>query len=510
MRKDNKGQPQEEVTKKKKESINPLKLTEELQKIGETYSKVEKVLGFLIITAIGLVLGLLFSLPVYLLVVIAIFYLFLAPKLLYNLKKQKHERKRFDDANAYLSQMSQSFTSTNNILASLKETHNTFLEGRMRKVLEDAIQKIETSTFDVRQAEVDALGIIAEAYDCEKVRNLHDFLIKAEVRGGDCVSEFKILEKIRMAWSTAVMSYHAKLTNSRNLVTMEFGLLLAVCIFFLRRFPDSLALISVPAVQVVNAIEIILFFFVFLYTDSKLNKSMLQDVKYMTEEEVEKYQDFVNNFDAKAELKKNTKLILIGFVLSGAMIAVKPSVMAVVVAVLFMVLIFNMHHLQRYLTARRIRDELHMAFPKWLFDIMLLIQTSSVEAAIFTSEELAPPILKRELRVMSDSLRRKPGNPDAYMSFLASYKIPGVEDTMRKLYSLSVGTGNREIVQVIIDANMSTLSEAEQNSLENKGNITKMYSYLPIICISGALIMYCIMLMVQVFAKLTVMVDALG
>lgn len=497
--------------KKKGERVStPMSMSKALISIGASASKTEVALWYLAIFAISIVLGLLFNLNWVLLVLVALVYVLLTPKLIYNMKKRTVEKKRFDDVNSYLSQMAQSFTSTGNVLSSLKETEETFTEGKMRDAISEAIERIENFADNVRQAEVEALGIIQAGYDCERVRYLHDFLIKAESRGGECTAEFRILEKVRMAWSDAVLKYHGKLVAARDLVAIEYGLLLVVCMFFLRRFPDMISLINLTSIRVTNAIEIIGFLLVFIHMDNKLNASMLKDAVYMSEESVESSHTYIANFSAKKELKKNWWLIAISVVLGVVLVIIKPTVITGLLAVAFILLMFNLHWLTLWLCVNSMKDESTKAFPKWLFDIMLLIQSESVESAIFNSREFAPPVLKYELQRICESLEEKPGNVDAYMSFLSTYNIQGVEDTMRKLYSLSVGTGDKGIMEFIIDSNMSMLSEAENKTLQGKGDMSSMYTYLPVFCVSGALITYLVVLMIEVFSKLSGMMSAVG
>ena len=72
------------------------------------------------------------------------------------------------------------------------------------------------------------------------------------------------------------------------------------------------------------------------------------------------------------------------------------SVLAV--GIVLFVITLNMHKIIFKATVWNVKKELEKAFPKWLFDIMLLIQHNSIENAIFQSIEKAPPILHSELK----------------------------------------------------------------------------------------------------------------
>lgn len=495
---------QEPKEKKKKEGAikSPMTVTKELKEMGESYSKYAMFLWYICIMAVAVVMGILFKLPIAMTAVCCFFYILMTPKLLYNYKKQRYEKKRFDDLDSYMTQMNQSFTSTHNVLVSLKQTESTFTKGKMKNVLRKAIMHIESATTSVRRAEEEALHMIAKEYDCEKIRNLHDFLIRAEVRGGDCTDEFKVLDKINNVWKVAVLDYYKKVMSGRMVITIYFVLLLAVCIFLLRKFPEMIPLIDNRVVQFTNMFEIICFILVFTFTDSKLNSSLLRDAQFMSEAAADSANAYLATFDSKKERKKYLPLIIFSFFICGALLALKPTGMTAIVCVGFVVLVFNMHKLIYYLTWLSVQSEMKKAFPKWLFDVLLLMQSDSVEASIFRSREYAPPILRQELERICRELDRSPGNPDAYMSFLAEFNLEGVENAMRSLYSLAVGTGNREVMTTVIDHSMTLLQEAEKESIKTKGDLKSAYQHIPTALMTLAMLAYMGALIMEVFAKL--------
>lgn len=488
--------------KKKRKFKTPMEMTAELKAIGESYSKYGKLLAYASIIAVAVVIGLLFQLPTWMIVVCCIVYIVMTPKLLYNYKKQRYEKQKFDDACAYLSQMNQSFTSTHNILESLRETQSTFTEGKMRTTLQNAIDRIENSYTNVRLAEEEALAEISREYDCEKTRTLHDYLIRAEARGGDCTEEFKIIDRINGVWKSAILDHYKRMIGFRNMAALYFGLLLAVCVYLLRSIPDVVDLMGNGIVQFTNMTEIILFIVVVAFTDGKLNHSLLRDAKYMSEASARSASEYISQFDGKKERKKYLPVIILATVLCAAFFVLKPSAWRAVLGIGFFLLVFNMHKLIYYLNWMMLKSEMTKAFPKWLFDVFLLMQTESVEASIFYSREYAPPVLITELERICDYLMESPGNPEAYMSFLAEFRIEGVENAMRNLYSMAVGIGNREVMKASIEQSMVLLSKAEKAAIKNKGDITTVYQYIPLIFMTLGMIAYLAALIMEVFAKL--------
>ena len=134
--------------------------------------------------------------------------------------------------------------------------------------------------------------------------------------------------------------------------------------------------------------------------------------------------------------------------------------------------------------------------------MILLLQNESVVMAIVKSRNHAPAVMQNEIDRICSMLLRNPDSPDAFMSFFAEYGLPEIEKTMRRLYSMSMGTGGKGEMTVIIDSNMEMLSEVEKNALKNKGDMTVVYTYLPMIPIGVSLMGYCIILLVTVFQHL--------
>lgn len=480
------------VKRKKKFLYNPMQMTEALKEMGEEYDKKEAILYYSAVFFVALILCFFFELRVKFIVLVAVVYLLFVPQLFYNQRKRAFEMRRFHDVNAYMSQMAQSFTRTGNVLHSLQETGNTFPSGKMKDVIIKAMDCIENGPYDVREAQKKAYKYIEMYCGCEKLVNLHDFLLTAESRGGECTTEFAILEKIRNVWEKAVLDYHRKLLFDRNLGSLLYGMMLGICVFIMKSFPQNLAIIHLLGIQIVNMLLLISFVAFFTVLDMRLNTSLLQEVNVMQKEKAESYYFYIMNYDEKTERRKYVIFpILMGIlVVLWCLTDPKPSVLAI--GIVFFVITLNIHIIIFHLTVWTVKREVERAFPKWLFDMMLLIQHNSIESAIFQSIEKAPPILQPELTRISDILAFEPKCADAYISFLADFNITGVESAMRKLYSLSVGTGGDvEVMKVIIETNLTFLSKAEERSITNKGEMSALVNLVPMFLISLGMLAYC-------------------
>ena len=370
----------------------------------------------------GLCFGLLFELSWFYLLFLLAIYLFALKRIHKNQIQEEKELLQFREINAYMSQISQSFVRTKNILSALRETADTFSTGSLKPILLEAIDILLLEGGDISLAQRKALGCIEAVYPCEKLSNLHEFMLLAEKRGGECKREFILLEKMRLAWESAIFKYHQTLLETRNNTMLLYSLMLGTCIFILHAFPRELSIIHIPFIQIMNCILTTLFILFFLFLDSRV----------------------CGQFFRKAKIATTPK-------------------------------------------------EIAIAFPKWLFELLLLLQQESIESALLHSLPTAPPILQPELQKMNDLLLEHPGDISVFTSFLSEYNLPQVEMNMRKLYALSIGIESKEdSVSFLIETNLDNLMQAEEKSYEQKGGISSLLQFLPLFVFSFAMLLYCV------------------
>ncbi len=475
---------------------------QQLEAQGEGYERKEILLCYGAVFGTAVVCGIGMSLSLgYLAAAVGICFL-QAPRLYFHYKKARLERRRFQDANAYMAQVVQSFAGSGKILASLKETRDTFPTGRMRSILTKTVSHIEQSC-DMELAEREALGFVRQEYDCERIRMLHDFLEKAESRGGSCESEFRLLENIRRLWEKNALNYQNTAVLARNLVAFEYLLLMLVCIFMLHQFPQELSILHMPLVQGLNAFLVVCFFLVFCRMDKKCGRSMLRDARRMDDLHAGLKLKYVQEFQGRKSLLTRLPFGAAVLVLSMAWYGFGGQRGILTGGILGFLLILFAGKLRYFYTVYRIRSEMKAVFPGWLFDVLLLVQSENVSVALAKSIEKAPAVLKGELKKLRRELEENPLSPDAFLSFLAEYRLPEVAGIMRKLYALSHGTGaGGEVMNQVIDMNMTMLAEAENRRLRLKGELFSLYYMLPTIPVMICMAGYGAALMVVIFRNI--------
>lgn len=432
----------------------------ELISQGEAFSKKEVMLLYGAVGILCLLLGRGMELRAPFWITGTALCLIQVPGIYYRHRKAVCEQKRFTVANAYLTQMTQAFGASGKVILALRETRDTFPQGGMRQLLNHALSQIEKSC-DVALTQQEVLEEIYRQYECERIRVLHDFMSKAEQRGGSFQEEFRLLESIRRLWEKARWDYRRNLITIRNMVSLEYLFLIWICIYILHQFPEDLQILELPLVQCLNTFLIVCFFLVFFQMDKRLCRSMLAD------------RGSTGGKRSGKQLQKEKH---------------RPILPAPI---------------YRAWIHRRTRAEIIREFPGWLFDLLLLLQKDTVPVALARSMHHIPKVLEEPVARLVERLKEDPRSPEAYFSFLAQYKIPEMEGIMRKLYALSMGSGiRREVMELMIETNLNLLSEAEQRRLKFRGDILSVSYMLPTVPVMLCMVGYGVALIYMIFQNI--------
>ena len=133
---------------------------------------------------------------------------------------------------------------------------------------------------------------------------------------------------------------------------------------------------------------------------------------------------------------------------------------------------FYQHRIGYLLMKRRLTKSLACAFPGWLMDLVLLLQSENVQVALEKSQDFVPPVLRTELVMLVDRLHMSPEDSKPYHMFLQDFDLPQVHSAMSMLYSLSIGNSRNSDRQVteLISVNQNMLDQAQMIRLRDKSS----------------------------------------
>ena len=134
----------------------------------------------------ALFLGGICKLGIFFSVMLGISLFLLLPGIMSGLQKERESSERFLEVCIYLEQMEGAYRKNRRIYQSLLETEMLFRDGKMKEVLQKAVREYEKEDAGADVSKK-ALSIIEEAYGCEQMELMHDFFLRNEARGGNCL-----------------------------------------------------------------------------------------------------------------------------------------------------------------------------------------------------------------------------------------------------------------------------------------------------------------------------------
>lgn len=431
-------------------------LEKEVHKYGYHWSWKSHVLltagALLGICAIGLV----FQLRMEYLAVILIVTLFLLPVFVIDVFRKMFEQKRFSDAATYMEQMLYSFQKSGKILIALKETRELFEEGQMREVIQEAIWYVERGSAESEGGILrEAFQLIENAYGCRKLYLVHELLVSSELYGGETEQSSMLLLEDLELWKRRgyQLQKEKKISHRDNIVSLVVATILsAVALYVLDAmkgmFPErsaSFQIFQVTAIQWSSLLFILFSLFVFAKSTKSLTRNWLKeegarDIGYI----LESYQ-MVMDYNEKKAKKKSLLWAAPFFAGAAASCILQNKWLAIVLLGVGCFLL--MQYKAGYALAKKdLTEELYLAFPQWLMEIALLLQSNNVQMSIRKSVQQAPEVLKPELEKLMERLEEEPDQLTSYTDFCKNFDIPEAASCMKMLHAISeAGTGNAGI-----------------------------------------------------------------
>ena len=401
------------------------KLSEELKKYGYEFSLKREVIKLFLIVAAVLVMGLLFEIRPVCLTALYVLIMSIMPFWLKNYYRRKFEQQKFSDINIYLEQFLYSLQKSKKLLVALNDVYDIFEEGQMKKTLAKAIKYI-SSTFNDSSVERSGLKIIEEEYDYEMVRTVHRFAMRVENTGGDIASGITLLLDSRRMWADRNYELLKEKQQKRLQIFLSIVTSIGLC-YVVYRMASQMGVDISENMLVQGATIVMLFLDVTIYYIADLQLSKM-DNDAGESLSLPRYKRYVA-YDENKLLGRLGKSMIRG----------------------------------------KVTRDLERAFPQWLMQVSLLLQSENVQVAIFKSIGDAPEILKPELESLKEKLVANPNGIKPYMEFLQDFTLPEVRSSMKMLYSLSEGGGGDSSVQIanIIGRNEKMLDKAEKLRAED-------------------------------------------
>ena len=395
----------------------------------------------------------------------------LLPGILVYEKRYRREQERFLEISIYMEQILYAFKGTQKILNALEDVLFLFPEGRMHQSVSDGIRLIERRT-DKGQAERLALRQIERAYPCEQLCRLHRFLLHVEQYGGDFSDGVDLMLRECHLFAERAEKQTEQRKKCRREIDLSVLLSTGICLFSQYMLPGRTDISRYDVTAWTSVLLLLGNLFLLLLSSRQLSGNLFQNA-LPDAYALKKYAECKKYRRERAEVQSfYISLFPFGAAVLLAVVGGKRA--AFFCAAAGMLLLFQ-HRAGHALALRMVKRELSRAFPQWLMQMGLLLQTENVQVAIARSERTAPLILQPAIRQMVQELEYQPESEEPFLAFLKEFQMGEVSSAMRMLYSLSAGTGGSagEQISALVRKIQNGYDRAKRR--ENEDKLAGMY-----------------------------------
>lgn len=402
----------------------------------------------------------------------------------------RNEDKRFSDVNIYMEQMLYSFRVHSMVHPALSDLETQFTDGVMHDCIVKAINYIRNPKKDDSEPVKTALGFIEEEFYCDKLITIHRFMCNVEKLGGSYRSTIQLLLKDRSAWEKRQLQIQKDRKQKKTQVVLSIVVSVLICVVFTRVLPEELEIMSSTIVQIDTVV--MWFFMIRLYckADKKTSVNLLASIESRSEDkQLKKYTKIVTWDEAKQTKTSIVWCAIVAFMTFLFWAVFKKDFIPIVGGVLAVFMLFQ-HKLDYRLTFKSLMDDIRLAFPRWMIEMSLLLQTESVQVALTKSYNEAPGVLKPELELLMQRLKEAPGSSAPFIDFFGDFALKDVQSAMKMLYSIQAGTGGDPDTQIadIIERNNQMLEITERKIADNSIAALNAQFLMPLL-ITGAKLM---------------------
>lgn len=387
--------------------------------------------------------------------------------------RKKHEnfveaRQRFLDVSLYIDTLLYSFLKEKKIIRAFEDVKSTLEKGHMRSVVSRALDHMML-TFDETSVFVDAMKLIEDEYPCNRVMSAHEFMAHAEYYGGDISESAKILLEDKGAWERRILhNIEDRQRMFRQIIlSVATSVIISGIILYLPVLNIDISTNNI--VQVLAVMLVVLDDLIILWGQRFLDVDYLSvDLLSDDEKHAKKLEEY-KNYDAAKEFRTSFFMAVIPGVVTVYLIFTGRRWPAAVAMGLTLIML-NQHRIGHRLMKKNLIAEVKSAFPKWLMDLALLIQSENVQVAIQKSREHLPAILKGEVQTLVDRLDIEPESSGPYHRFLECLTLPEINAAMGMLYAVSIGNSGNcgSQIEELITKNLEMLDAADTERLKDK------------------------------------------
>lgn len=455
---------------KKKKSINsllknlsPRQISNEINGLGYKFALKNLIFYSIAFSLVIVLFCLIMKLPIILTVIATCSCYTFLPIIIKNGYKRKIEAIKFADISQYIEQMLYAFKNSRKIYKSIEDILPLFKTSPLYNDLMNMHDNILTL------GNQKALSIFESKYDCEKVSQLHKFLIESETIGGEIEDTIELLLEDNTSWKERTEMFQKDRKKWRVSTVFAIVISFSLCIMMEKMLPEQVNISNNVLVQISTVVTLFLEFVLFTKLDCKLSKSYLNNLSTYPEETIKRYYEEMINYSTSTSIKKGIKTAIVFLILTAGLYIVFEHVAAIVIGLMITAFAFAMPFLKHKSHNKIIKEEITTQFPKWLMSMAMLAQSNSIQVALFKSIYTAPTVLKPELIRLNNALTEDPTSVEPYFEFMKEFEMPEITASIKMFYAISSGAGSDTQKQIkdIIKRNNRMVDKSEKQANDN-------------------------------------------
>ncbi len=451
-----------------------------------------------VFTAVGVYfLHVLLKLNLWTSLALGIYVFFMLPKHKKLYGKMQCNKQRFHEVSLYLDTVLYAFVKEEKVELAVRDAKQTLPEGHMKELVTKAHDYL-LLTFDEVEVMQEAFSIVEKGYPCKRLSDVHKFMCHVEVYGGEIERPVSLLLADKNRWEKRTKKAMAAYKKHFTDVVLSVIASLFICgaVIYLPVTEADISsnwLLQIFTVLVLAVDDMVILKAQKMMARDWLNPKLMEEDTYY-----EKKMEEWRTYDIKKD--KRFSLILGVWGMSLVLLAVFfGNEWWVVGALALTLLFFNQHGIGRSLMEKNLLSAIGYAFPNWLMDLVLLLQTENVQMALYKSKEYVPGVLRKELELLTERLELEPESSEPYHKFLAEFSIPEIHSAMGILYSLSIGNSGNADRQIseLVDKNLEMLDLTEEELV--KKSLSGMYVLflVPVMTAAFKLVIDMVVLMLE-------------
>lgn len=417
--------------------------------------------------------------------------LFLLVMQFFHRKKYQNYKKsvyRFEETALYIETLLYSFMKEKKIVRAFEDVVSTLDDGKMKEVVQNALLYMQM-TFDETEILVQSMKKIEDEFECNRIRNVHEFMAHVEYYGGEIDGPARILLRDKNSWENRVNTTIDDRNRSFREIVMSVITSIIICGVILYLPVLNMDISENPIVQVISVLVIVIDDLIILAGQRFLEVNYLTIDLFDEDEHCSKKMQEYRDFNENKEKAKSFLMAIIPAAIT-IILVINGKTWASLAMWGFTLIVLNQHRIGRNIMRKNLIRQIKCAFPKWLMDLALLIQTENVNVAIRKSREHVPRILAKEVDELIDRLDLEPESSKPYHRFLESFKLPEINAAMGMLYAISIGNGENSGNQIeeLISKNLVMLDKADTDRMKDKSSGMFLLFLAPVVSASFKLV----------------------